>query len=224
MKKILIILFSLTMLIVDAQVGNENISYSPGTFFMRANRPTTKEYVIEGSPYTTGDKFNKVIIKGFSKDVQDLRYNAYEDEMEFKRGDELFYANKEDNVKIQFPELGKTYESLTYTYDGNTKSGYLVLLVDSPKFSLYKREKMELLKGEKSTNSFTKDANDYYAKEKDLFLIAKDKKFFKFPKNSADAAAIFSVDKKDLDNFVKSNKINFNKESDMIKLVEFINK
>ncbi|MBB6371684.1 hypothetical protein [Chryseobacterium shigense] len=224
MKKILLILLGCSVYIVDAQVGNENVSYSPGTFFMRANRPTTKEYVIEGSPYTTGDKFNKVIIKGFSKDVQDLRYNAYEDEMEFKKDDELFYTNKEDNVKIQFPDIGKIYESLTYTYDGKTKSGYLVLLVDSPKFSLYKREKVELLKGEKSTNSFTKDANDYYAKDKDLYLITKDKKFFKFPKNSADAAEVFSVDKKELDSFVKFNKINFSKEPDMIKLVEFVNK
>ncbi|NML69402.1 hypothetical protein HHL23_06290 [Chryseobacterium sp. RP-3-3] len=224
MKKVLLILFGFTISVVEAQAGSENVSYSTENIFMRANRPTTKEYVIDGSPYTTGDKFNKVIIKGFSKDVQDLRYNAYEDEMEFKKGEELFYANKADNVKIQFPELNKTYESLTYTYDGKTKSGYLVLLLDNPKFSLYKREKMELLKGEKSPNAYSKDANDYYAKEKDIYLISRDKKFSKFPKNTSEAAELFSIDKKELESFVKSNKINLNREPDMTKLVEFINK
>ncbi|SFN48366.1 hypothetical protein SAMN05421594_2916 [Chryseobacterium oleae] len=224
MKKIFLIVFGFTISVVEAQAGSENVSYSTENIFMRANRPTTKEYVIDGNPYTTGEKFNKVMIKGFSKDVQDLRYNAYEDEMEFKNGEELFYVNKGTNIKIQFPDLKKTYESLTYTYDGKSKSGYLVLLVDNPKFSLYKREKMELLKGEKSTNSYTKDANDYYAKETDLYLVAKDKKFSKFPKNVSEASGIFSIDKKELETFVKSNKINFNKEPDMIKLVEFVNK
>lgn len=224
MRKLVLIVSSFISIMSYAQAGNENVSYSTGNFFMRSNRPSSKEYVVDGSPYTNGDKFNKVTIKGYSKEVQDLRYNAYEDEMEFKNGSELFYTNKENNLKIQFPDLKKTYESLTYTYDGKTKSGYLVLLVENPKFSLYKREKMELLRGEKSPNAYGKDANDYYAKETDLYLIAKDKKFSKFPKNTSEASGFFSIDKKELETFVKSNKINFNKEPDMIKLVEFVNK
>ncbi|MBV8324729.1 MAG: hypothetical protein JO178_00340 [Chryseobacterium sp.] len=205
-------------------MGNENVSYSNGIFYTRANRPTNKENVIDGNPYINGDKFNKVVIHGYNKNIQDLRYNAYEDEMEFKMGEDLYYVNKTNDIKIQFPALNKIYESLTYTYDGKTKAGYLVVLADNPKFSLYKRERVELLKGEKSPNAFTKDANDYYAKDKDLYLVARDKTFYKFPKNINDAAGIFSVDKKELENFVKSNKINFGKEPDMIKLMEFVNK
>lgn len=201
-----------------------NVVTTPDGFYSKPGRVHKEDRKIDGSPYVNGDKFEKVTIKDYSKNVQDLRYNAYQDEMEFKMGEELYNANKTEGLKIQFPTLKKTYESLTYSYDSKTKSGYLVLLVDNPKFSLYKREKMELMGGTKSNNGFTKDANDYYEKDKDLYLIAKDKKFSKFPKNSADAATIFSVDKKDLDDFVKSNKINFNKEPDMIKLVEYVNK
>ncbi|WP_048501211.1 hypothetical protein [Chryseobacterium sp. BLS98] len=201
-----------------------NVVTTPDGFYSKPGRVHKEDRKIDGSPYVNGDKFEKVTIKDYSKNVQDLRYNAYQDEMEFKMGEELYNANKTEGLKIQFPTLKKTYESLTYSYDSKTKSGYLVLLVDNPKFSLYKREKMELMGGTKSNNGFTKDANDYYEKDKDLYLIAKDKKFSKFPKNSTDAATIFSVDKKDLDNFVKSNKINFNKEPDMIKLVEYVNK
>jgi hypothetical protein len=201
-----------------------NVVTTPDGFYSKPGRVHKEDRKIDGSPYVNGDKFEKVTIKDYSKNVQDLRYNAYQDEMEFKMGEELYNANKTEGLKIQFPTLKKTYESLTYSYDSKTKSGYLVLLVDNPKFSLYKREKMELMGGTKSNNGFTKDANDYYEKDKDLYLIAKDKKFSKFPKNSTDAATIFSVDKKDLDDFVKSNKINFNKEPDMIKLVEYVNK
>ncbi|UWX59499.1 hypothetical protein N0B40_13900 [Chryseobacterium oranimense] len=200
-----------------------NVVTTPDGFYSKPGRVHKEDRKIDGSPYVNGDNFEKVTIKDYSKNVQDLRYNAYQDEMEFKMGEELYNANKTEGLKIHFPALKKTYESLTYSYEGKTRTGYLVILVDNPKFSLYKREKMELMGGTKSNNGFTKDANDYYEKDKDLYLIAKDKKFSKFPKNTADAAAIFSVDKKDLDNFVKSNKINFNKEPDMIKLVEFIN-
>ncbi|AZA66797.1 hypothetical protein EG345_20465 [Chryseobacterium carnipullorum] len=201
-----------------------NVVTTPDGFYSKPGRVTKEDRRIDGSPYVNGDKFEKVIIKDYSKNVQDLRYNAYRDEMEFKLGDELYNANKTEGLKVQFLSLKKTYESVTYSYDGKTKSGYLVLLVDKPKFSLYKREKMELMGGTRSNNGFTKDANDYYERDKDLYLIAKDKKFLKFPKNTSEASEVFSIDKKELESFVKSNKINFNKEPDMIKLVEFINK
>lgn len=201
-----------------------NVVTTPDGFYSKPGRVRKEDRKIDGSPYVNGEKFEKVVIKDYSKNVQNLRYNAYSDEMEFKMGEELYNANKVDALKVQFPSLKKTYESITYSYDGRTKSGYLVLLVENPKFSLYKREKMELMGGTRSNNGFTKDANDYYEKDKDLYLVAKDKKFSKFPKNTAEAAEVFLVDKKDLESFVKSNKINFSKEPDMIKLVEFINK
>ncbi|MDM1553626.1 MULTISPECIES: hypothetical protein [Chryseobacterium] len=202
----------------------QQVVTTPNGFYSKPLKTHKDDPKIEGSPYSNGDRFNKVIIKDYSKNVQDLRYNAYYDEMEFKMGNELYYANKEEGLKIQFPELKKTYESLTYTYEGKTKTGYLVLLVDRPKYALYKREKMELMAGTKSNNGFTQDAHDYYEKDKDLYMISKDKKFYKFPKNISDAAELFSVDKKELEIFVKSNKINFGKEPDMIKLTEFVNK
>ncbi len=206
-----------------AQAGNENISYSTGNFFMKGNRPTTKEYIVDGLPYIDGDKFYKVEVKDYSKDVQTLRYNAFEDEMEFKNGDQLYYANKENNLSIHFTDLNKTYRCLQYRYNGNTKFGYLVILVENSKNSLYKKESIELLKGEKSPNAYSKDANDYYAKEKDLFLIGKDTQLLKFPKNAGDFAETFSLDKNIVADYIKKNKINFNKEKDLIKLVDFLN-
>lgn len=223
MKKLFAIATLFVIFLAEAQAGNENVSYSSGHFFMRANRPTNKEYIIEGSPYSNGDKFTKVVIKGFGTNVQDLRYNAYEDEMEFKSGDELFFANKEEDLIITFKDLNKKYKCLKYLHDGKYVFGYLQLLVDNPKISLYKREKVELLKGEKSTNAYSKDANDYYAKMKDIYLVNHKERLVKFPKNVSDASEFFSIDKKLLSDFVTNNKMNFSKESDMIKLIEFVN-
>lgn len=223
MKKLQLLLCCLLISCFDAQVGNENVSYSSGNFFTKANKVSTKEYIIDGNPFIDGEQFYKVKIEGYNKNVQNFRYNAFYDEMEFKKDNELFYANKIEKIKIEFPNLKKTYQCISYNYNGKSNFGYLILLAESSKINLYKKEKKELLKGEKSTNAFTKDANDYYASVKDLFLLSKDNQFFKFPKSVSDAAELFSVNKNDLEKFIKTNKINISKEEGMIKLVEYIN-
>lgn len=224
MKYIFIVAFVLFEGLAFGQVGNENISFSTGNFFMRANRPTTKEYVIDGNPYINSKSFEQVIVPGYSSNIQNLRYNAYDDEMEFEDGGQIYYANKEDGLKIEFKGLKKTYQILNYSFDSKSRFGYLVVLVDNPKYSLYKREKVELLKGEKSPNAFSKDANDYYAKERDLYLVKKDSEFFKFPKNSKEFITRFSIDQSEFEKFLKVNKLSFSKEGDMIKMIDFLNK
>ncbi len=222
MKKIIVFSFIILQTLVFAQVGNENVSFSTGNFFTRANRPTTKEYVIDGSPYPNGKQFDKVIIDGYSKNVQNLRYNAFDDEMEFQNNGEVYFANKEDNLKIIFPEKKKIYATINYTLDGKSKLGYLVLLVEGNKAKLYKREKYELLKGEKSPSSFTKDANDYYAKEKDIYIMEYDGRFVKVPKKEKDLMQEFPGDRTFLQKYFKDNKINFSNENDIIKMVQFL--
>ena len=42
-------------------------------------------------------EYRKVAIDlGYSKNVQNLRYNAYEDEMEFMQDGKSYFANKEE--------------------------------------------------------------------------------------------------------------------------------
>jgi len=223
MNKFILIVFLLIADTIFAQAGNENISFSTGNFFMRGNRPSTKEKIIDGTPYINGNDFTKVIIEGYSKNVQNLRYNAYDDEMEFKEGEDVYFTNKEEGLKIDFPALKKTYQCLNYSYDNKNRFGYLVLLVDNPKYSLFKREKIELLKGEKSPNAYSKDANDYYAKEKDVYLIKKDNTFSKLPKNQKEFINDFSLNKTEFDKFIKDNKLNFSKEEDLKKIITYFN-
>lgn len=218
------VVFALLMFqsMTSAQVGNENVSFSGGNFFLRASRPTTIEYIIDGNPYVNSKEFKQVIIPGYSSNSQKLRYNGYEDEMEFQDGGEIYYATKELGLKITFKDLNKTYEILDYSYDNKKRIGYLVVLVDHPEISLYKRERVELLKGEKSPSAFGKDANDYFAKERDLYLVKKGSEFFKFPKNSKEFVEKFPVDKPHFQKFIKTNKLSFTKEEDMIKIISFV--
>lgn len=177
----------------------------------------------DGSPYFNGDTFKKASIYGYSKDIPDLRYNAFSDEMEFYNGKDIYSANKENGQIIKFND-GKIYECLNYNLDGKDKLGYLVQLVSNPeKYSLYKREKIELLKGEKSNNGITKDRNDYYAKEKDVYIIQKNGVFTKIAKNKKEFLNDFMFKKNELNEFIKEKQINLKLESDLIKLIVYMN-
>ncbi len=119
--------------------------------------------------------------------------------------------------------MKKTYQINNYSFESKSRFGYLVVLVDHPQYSLYKREKVELLKGEKSPSAYGKDANDYFAKERDLYIVRKGSEFFKFPKNSKEFILKFSLDKMEFEKFLKINKLSFSREDDLIKMVNFLN-
>lgn len=74
------------------------------------NRPTTKYYLIDGNPYINSKNFETVKITGYNLNLENLRYNAYEDEMEFKVGEQLYYTKKVEGLVIDIPNLKKTYQ------------------------------------------------------------------------------------------------------------------
>ena len=58
----------------------------------------------------------------------------------------------------------------------------MVVLVDNAKFSLYKKESIEIVKGEKGSNPFVTDQNDFYGKVKNQYLLKKGNHFSKISK------------------------------------------
>lgn len=221
MKKL--VLFILIPVWALAQVGNENVSYSGGLFFTRANRPTNTEYEIDGTPYIDGKEFKKVMVDGYRQNITYMRYNAYEDEIEFERDGTIYFVNKEDGLTVRMPEINKVYQALKYKLNGRTYFGYLVLLFPGSKVSLYKKEKVELLKGEKSPNAYGKGENDYFVKAKDLYLLESKGVIGVFPKSAKEAIRLFSPLNKGVYQFIDDEKIRFNKEDGVMKLIEFLN-
>jgi len=207
---------------LDTQSSMDNVVVTPDGFFTRGVK-VIKDETTEGSPFIDGKAFHKVKLSGFSAIKEELRYNAFTDEMEFDDKGTLYNLTKQSALFINFPELKKTYVCLNYNVDGNNKFGYLVSLVDGDKAKLYKREKIEFISGTKSTNAFLKDAKDYYEKEKDLYLVNVNYQFYKVTKSIDEFANRFGERSQFIKDFAKSNKINLSKEADLIKLVEFIN-
>ncbi|AZA61519.1 hypothetical protein [Chryseobacterium indoltheticum] len=226
MYKILITflsLFSAGVLAQNTSTGG-NINTVGNRVFLSQTKLIKTSEVRDGDPYYNGASFLKADIPNYSKNLQKLRYNAYSDEMEFTSDNEVYIADKESGMIVNFEDLNKKYICLNYNFGFGDRYGYLVLLVSNPqKYSLYKREKFELLKGEKSINGINKDRNDYYSKEKDLYLLSYNGDFKKIDNSKKNLLEAFGSKSNEVDLYLKTNKINFKKESDLIKLISYMN-
>ena len=224
MKKIHLLSASFFSILAFAQTGTDNMAVSAQgeMFFMMGKKNVSSDNNIDGTPYADGDKFVKVKIPNYNKPIQDMRYNVYADEMEFRNGIDTYFLNKQPLIKIEFPSLKKTYECINYTFNEKTYLGYLVVLAEGSKYSLYKKESMEILKGEKAANPFVKDQNDFYSKVKSYYLLKKGNRFIKLSKNTKDVSSAFD-NPSSIEDFIKTNKINLSKEDDLIKLINFTN-
>lgn len=226
MHKVLITILSLCSAIVLAQNTSTggNINTVGNRVFLSQTKLIKTSEIREGSPYYNGESFLKADILDYSKNLQELRYNAYSDEMEFMSNKEVYIADKEPGMLVNFEDLNKKYICLNYNFGFGNRYGYLVLLVsDSQKYSLYKREKFELLKGEKSPNGITKDRNDYYSKEKDLYLLSYNGDFKKIDNSKKSLVDAFGAKSNEAELYLKTNKLNIKKESDLIKLISYMN-
>ncbi|WP_260442781.1 hypothetical protein [Elizabethkingia anophelis] len=175
--------------------------------------------VIDGVPYANGAEFVKVQIPNYNKSTPELRYNANKDEMEFKNGNDIYYVNKQPQIRIDFLSLKKSYECLNYSINDKDYFGYLVILVDNAKYSLYKKEFIEIIKGEKGSNPFVTDQNDFYSPVKNQYLLKKGNQFFRISKNTKELVK----NNPSHESYIKSNKIDLSKENDLIKFVKFAN-
>lgn len=174
---------------------------------------------IDGKQYLD-ENFYPVSVKGYNtNNPATFRYNPYKDVMEFKQDGKIYELVKIDNLVINFPS--KTYQQLDYSYDNSNSSGYLVLLVNQ-KISLYKKEKIILDDGLITSNSYTDTTKKNYRRLKDIYLVKIDDKFYKFPKSSKELATL-PIDVPKTEEYIKHNKLNFSKENDIIKIVEFLN-
>ncbi|HAY3539539.1 hypothetical protein [Elizabethkingia anophelis] len=224
MKKITLLTLSLSSILTFAQTGSDNMAVSAQgeMFFMMGKKNISNGEVIDGVPYANGAEFVKVQIPNYNKSTPELRYNANKDEMEFKNGNDIYYVNKQPQIRIDFLSLKKSYECLNYSINDKDYFGYLVILVDNAKYSLYKKEFIEIIKGEKGSNPFVTDQNDFYSPVKNQYLLKKGNQFFRISKNTKELVKLFDNNPSH-ESYIKSNKIDLSKENDLIKFVKFAN-
>lgn len=174
---------------------------------------------IIGSPYLNKNFTNAKVAAGYEEVA--IRYNSYSDEIEFKKNNEILAIPKEAKFsKIETISPKQTFVLLSTS---DQLSGYFIELVEG-KISLYKKIKTTFTDAVIAENSYASDKPASFKQQSPIYYIYTVKGvFIKKPRNQKEIIDHFP-DKKDmLNTFFKSNKIKFDKEEDLIKLVTFLN-
>jgi len=144
--------------------------------------------------------------------ARDYRYNAFTDDFEYSDNNKLFNLEKKHGLEISLVN-GKVFKYLTFYDDkGNIQNGYLqVLTKDDSKNILYKSTRISKSElgntnsyNNMSTVKFRNMTNYYIGNENSIVQVSKSNKEFS--------------------EIAKKNKLNLNKENDLIKLISFLNK
>ncbi len=149
-----------------------------------------------------------------------VRYNSYSDEVEFKKNGEVQVLPKtSDFSRIEVASPKQTIVLLQTSDDLN---GYFFEL-DNGKNSLYKKIRTKFNDFVPAANSYASDRPANFKTLPPVYYIKTDNGFIKKPRNQKEIIEQFPDIKENLTAFFKSNKIKFDKDEDLIKLVTFLN-
>lgn len=156
-------------------------------------------------------------------EVMPMRYDTYMDEIEYTKDNTVYTLLKESPyTRIEFtsPKVILSLENIDH------KPGYYIVLADG-KNSLLKKiaTKIEAPSGNKNPVSFAgKDTNSSFRREEPAYYVKTEKGTYRLIKNKKDILNLYPDKTAELNSFFDSNKIKFNKEDSLIKVVDFLNK
>lgn len=209
-----------------------NFSFAQNT--LSVNGATHTQSVFDGIKSTTGKTFKYEDIAGspyYSKDFVTakiatnyeqipVRYNSYTDEIEFKKNNETQVLPK--SAEFARIEISSPKQTMILIETSDELSGYFFELVNG-KISLYKKIKTKFVDVVPAANGYATERPANFRNLDPVYYIKTEKGFIKKPKNQKEIIAEFPDKKDALTAFFKSNKIKFDKDEDLIKLVTFLN-
>ncbi|MEL7587695.1 MAG: hypothetical protein AAGU19_13350 [Prolixibacteraceae bacterium] len=179
---------------------------------------------ISGSPYFPSEFVTGKVIQSDSTAYDEvwLRLNVYTNQMEFKNKEGQVLEILEPERYDRFLVGENTFRFITWNEANRTEKGYFQLLAEGPA-SLYKKLRINFKEGEKPAAykdevppQFVVMAPDYY--------IAVEEAPAQRIRNQKHVLELLSGIKPDLPAFVKKEKLNLNKEEDLIKTIEYCSK
>lgn len=202
--------------------GGKSFKYQPvlgnGVFREEAK---TKE--IQGSPYIINN-FSLVKVDNVEEKSK-MRYNVYKDEFEFitVKNDTLILDKLEDFKNLTFVATNTKYKLVNYiNLDDKFQFGYLIDIYQKNDFGLFKKENIGLTEEKIAKTSLEQNMPAKYYKSGDIYFLKTKDKIVEFPSSKKRLSKNFPDKKEAIETFVKENKIDFDKEVDKIKIVDFL--
>ena len=231
MKNKLVVLFWLITLSDLVTAQNNLYELRESLDFYRTNKMmsgewktgTISESEIDGSPYLNDEFINGSIFTIQKQQYTDIpvRYNIYNDQLEFKTesGEIQALASPEIVEKVEFGEYKMDY--LPYTYSQKIRKGFFIILSEG-KASLYAKKNITF-KDAEPPGAYKEAQPPKFVSSSDNYFIRIGEEEAKLAGNKRDLIDIFPDHKKEVEEFIKKNKIKTNKPESLKELVEYYN-
>ncbi len=225
------VLFLITFLFATFGVwAQSTYQMSSALDFYRSHKMSTGEYMkgltaddIEGSPYLN-DEFVEGTLYTTAKqqfvDVR-LRYNIYNQNLEFKNNEDqvMEVASPEVIERASFDGIEMVY--IPYAISKKIRRAFFKVLVEG-NISLYAQPQL-LYKQAEQPKAYAEAVPARFIQKPDLY-------FFRNGKNEAilvdkknELIEFFPAHNKEIEAFIKKNKIKMNKPEDLIEVVNYYN-
>jgi len=222
MKKLTFILSTITFISFSDSFAQINAQGVSGTGVLTFYKNTTdKKPSVIGSEYII-EEFKPARVNGGTQPFQ-IRFNAHNNVMEYKKDNEELILIKKNNTLIEYTD-GKTYELVSYTdKKGKEFDSYLFLIKNAGKISIYKLEKINFIEARAASNTYDTATLAEYKRSSDTFFIKIGDKVSELPTKQKDYIKLFPSKETEIKEYFKSNKINFKDDANLIKLATFLN-
>lgn len=177
---------------------------------------------ISGSQYID-ETFLSAKISVIGDQVVDVRYNVVRDEMEFKRDDIVYQMYKTDSLTVSFVKENKIYKVFDYTLKGKVYKGFLISNSTNEKVNFLMKEVIRLVPFKSAVNSYSQDVPTHYKKDRNIYLLKIKSEIVEMPNSKKNLVKLFPNHSTKIEEFLKANKTDFNKEESLLVLVNFLN-
>ena len=182
---------------------------------------------IKGSKYLNED-FISTKISLMADQIYGVRYNIYDDEMEFQGADNSVDAlNKNDtSVKITFTATNESYNIFNYIDNsGHQKKGYFKKLNNKGENLILKKNRIVFFDKQESKTGYDAPKPAVYKNVKDrIYIKLANKDAVLLPtKKRKLVKTLFPENSKIILDFINSKKNKLSKEADLITFINYLN-
>ena len=204
--------FSITM---DAQMVRVN-GYEQILSPKEAENVPAELEGIQYKKYLTQD-YKPAFVDNFTERAF-LRYNIYEDQMEFVKDDNIFYLKKDLGRKVRFIDNTK-YTVLEL--DG--EAHFFLVHVEGKNMLLAKQTVRFVEAREPETGYDIRKPADFKRRKDELYLAVEGKGLISIPRKKKAFYAIFGDKASDIKSYIKKNKLGYKRVSDLKKVITYYN-
>jgi hypothetical protein len=162
--------------------------------------------------------YNPAYIDDFKQDAY-LRYNAFDDQMEFVKKETTYYLKKELGRTVNFASLNQLYK--VYSISGDLS---FFLVHTEGKSSLLAKQSVRFIEAKKATTTYGKDKPASYKRISDeLYLALNNTTLVKLPTKKKEFYKTFGSKASEIKSYMKKNKLSYKKVEDLKKVVAHFN-